>query len=140
MAMTLLELRDEIAKAIADARGHGMREKCERDAEAALGVVAPWLIKTESVIAQNAQAQHPDDAAVDSFAAALKAKLAEARVKGRGGWQDKDDCPQQRLSDMLRAHVEKGDPRDVGNFAMFLHQRGESILPAQNGQGEGASP
>jgi FAD/FMN-containing dehydrogenase len=72
---------------------------------------------------------HPDDAAVDRFAAALKAKLADARAKGRGGWQDKDDCPQQRLSDMLRTHVEKGDPRDVANFAMFLHQRGESILP-----------
>ena len=72
---------------------------------------------------------HPDDAAVDRFAAAMKAKLADARAKGRGGWQDKDDCPQQRLSDMLRAHVEKGDPRDVANFAMFLHQRGESILP-----------
>lgn len=72
---------------------------------------------------------HPDDAAVDAFAAAMKAKLAEARAKGRSGWQDKQDCPQQRLSNMLRDHVEKGDPLDVGNFCMFLHQRGESILP-----------
>lgn len=71
----------------------------------------------------------PDDIAVDAFAAAMKAKLAEARAKGRGGWQDKADCPQQRLSDMLRAHVLKGDPRDVANFCMFLHQRGEAILP-----------
>lgn len=75
--------------------------------------------------------QHSDDAAVDAFAAAMKAKLAEARTKGRGGWQDKADCPQQRLSDMLRAHVDKGDPRDVANFCMFLHQRGEAILPAE---------
>ena len=74
---------------------------------------------------------HPDDAAVDAFAEAMRAKLAEARAKGRGGWQDKTDCPQQRLSDMLRAHVEKGDPRDVANFCMFLHQRGEAIMPAQ---------
>jgi hypothetical protein len=73
-------------------------------------------------------AQHPDDAAVDRFAAALKAKLAEARAKGRGGW-DTDECNAQMLSDMLRDHVAKGDPRDVGNFAMFLHQRGESIVP-----------
>ncbi len=74
---------------------------------------------------------HPDDAAVDAFAAAMKAKLAEARAKGRGGWQDKADCPHQRLSDMLRAHVEKGDPRDVANFACFLWNRGEGILPAE---------
>jgi len=41
------------------------------------------------------------------------------------------NCPQQRLSDMLRVHVEKGDPRDVANFCMFLHQRGEAILPVE---------
>jgi hypothetical protein len=79
---------------------------------------------------------HPDNTAVDAFAVAMKAKLAEARAKGRGGWQDKDNCPQQRLSDMLRAHVEKGDPRDVANFCMFLHQRGEAILPVPPGAGQ----
>lgn len=70
---------------------------------------------------------HPDDAAVDAFAAEMKAKLAEARAKGRGGWQNEEPSMQQRLSDMLRSHVEKGDPRDVANFCMFLHQRGEGI-------------
>lgn len=74
---------------------------------------------------------HADDIAVDRFAAAMKEKLAYARAKGRGGWQDKSDCTQQRLSDMLRAHVEKGDPRDVANFCMFLHQREEAILPVE---------
>jgi hypothetical protein len=73
-------------------------------------------------------ADHPDDIAVDAFAAAMKAKLAAARAKGRGGWRDIEECPQQRLSDMLREHVAKGDPRDVANFCMFLQQRGESIL------------
>lgn len=74
--------------------------------------------------------QHPDDLAVDRFAVAMKAKLAAARAKGRGGWEDKTDCTQQILSDMLRAHVEKGDPRDVANFSMFLHERGEAISAA----------
>lgn len=74
--------------------------------------------------------QHPDAAAVDAFAHAMKVKLAVARAKGRGGWQDKDECSAQMLSDMLRAHVEKGDPRDVANFCMFLHHRGEAIQPA----------
>lgn len=72
-----------------------------------------------------------DDAAVDAFARAMKSKLADARANGRGGWHDRDACPQERLSDMLRAHVEKGDPRDVANFCMFLHQRGECILPCE---------
>ncbi|KAF1005430.1 MAG: hypothetical protein GAK28_03182 [Luteibacter sp.] len=79
---------------------------------------------------------HPDDVAVDAFAVALKAKLAEARAKGRGGWNGDEPGMQQRLSDMLRAHVEKGDPRDVANFAMFLHQRGEAILPAEQATGD----
>lgn len=74
-------------------------------------------------------AHHPDDEAVDRFAAELKAKLADARAKGRGGWEDKAQVSAQDLSDMLLAHVFKGDPRDVANFAMFLHQRGESIAP-----------
>lgn len=72
-----------------------------------------------------------DDASVDAFAGAMKAKLAEARAKGRGGWNRTDECSQSTLSEMLRAHVHKGDPRDVANFCMFLHQRGESIMPSQ---------
>lgn len=74
-----------------------------------------------------AQAQHPDDAAVDRFAAAMKTKLAQKRAEGRGGWEDKTQCSQDRLSLMLRGHVAKGDPVDVANFAMMLHQRGERI-------------
>jgi hypothetical protein len=31
---------------------------------------------------------------------------------------------------MLREHVEKGDPRDVANFCMFLWARGEGIAAA----------
>ena len=72
------------------------------------------------------QAPHPDDAAVDRFAASMKAKLASARAKGRSGWDDKALCQQESLALDLRKHVNKGDPVDVGNFAMMLHQRGES--------------
>ncbi|MFC4620824.1 hypothetical protein ACFO3A_01145 [Comamonas nitrativorans] len=73
------------------------------------------------------QATHPDDEAVDRFAAELKAKLADARAKGRGGWEDKAKVSAQALSDMLLAHVFKGNPRDVAAFCMLLHQRGEAI-------------
>lgn len=92
-----------------------------------------------------AQAPHPDDVAVDRFAAAMKAKLAKKRAEGRAGWDNKEDCSQDRLSLMLRAHVAKGDPVDVGNFAMMLHQRGERIsgrdeaLPAADGDALDAS-
>ncbi len=75
--------------------------------------------------------QHQDDLAVDAFAAAMKAKMAEARAKGRGGWQDPAHCTAEDLSRMLREHVEKGDPRDVANFCMMLHQRGEAIAARQ---------
>ena len=77
-----------------------------------------------------AREEHPDDLAVDRFAVAMKAKLAKKRADGRGGWQDKGDCSQQFLSDLLRGHVGKGDPVDVANLAMMLHQRGEEIAPA----------
>jgi hypothetical protein len=71
--------------------------------------------------------EHPDDLAVDRFAAAMKAKLAQKRAEGRGGWQDKSQCAAEFLSKLLREHIEKGDPLDVGNLAMMLHQRGERI-------------
>lgn len=65
-----------------------------------------------------------DERAVDRFVEAMKAKLADARAKGRRGWQH---CEPQDLSRMLREHVEKGDPRDVANFCAFLWNMGESI-------------
>ncbi|KZC32621.1 MULTISPECIES: hypothetical protein [unclassified Rhodanobacter] len=80
--------------------------------------------------AEDVELPHADDIAVEDFARAMKAKLAAARSNGRGGWANTEPGMQQRLSDMLREHVAKGDPRDVANFCLFLHQRGESILPA----------
>lgn len=70
---------------------------------------------------------HHDDLAVDRFAAAMKAKLAKKRSKGYGGWDDPEDCSIGWLSELLRKHVGKGDPVDVGNFAMMIHQRGGVI-------------
>jgi len=70
------------------------------------------------------QATHPDDAAVDRFAAAMKAKLASARAKGRSGWDSPDLCSSEKLARMLvRRGVAGGDVVDVANFAMMLHQR-----------------
>ena len=77
---------------------------------------------------------HPDDHAVNRFAAVMKGKLAAKRLQGRGGWQE-PEVPNGYLSRMLREHVDKGDPVDVANLAMLIHQRGERIAP----QNEGAS-
>ena len=71
--------------------------------------------------------QHPDDAAVDRFAAAMKAKLAKSRAKGRGGWDDPNVCSVEFLAQLLVEHLGKGNTgtfEDVANFAMMLHQRG----------------
>lgn len=73
---------------------------------------------------------HPDDAAVDALAVLMKAKLTKQRAKGYGGWDT--DCTQQRLSELLRGHVDKGDPVDVANFCAFLSARGEGITSATN--------
>lgn len=77
-----------------------------------------------------------DDDAVDCFAAAMKKKLADARKKGRGGWQS---CSQDDLSRMLREHVNKGDPRDVANFCMFLWSLGYGIAAARAQRQEGGA-
>ncbi|RWN55878.1 MAG: hypothetical protein EOR99_35085, partial [Mesorhizobium sp.] len=65
--------------------------------------------------------RHSDDIAVDHFAAAMKTKLARKREQGRGGWEDPAKCSGELLSYLLRSHVRKGDPVDVGNLAMMLH-------------------
>lgn len=78
---------------------------------------------------------HSDDLAVDRFAIAMKAKLAQKRAEGRGGWDRPDECSAELLSSMLHDHAAKGDPVDVGNFAMMLHQRGERIVPAEPANG-----
>ena len=72
--------------------------------------------------------QHTDDLAVDKFAAAMKEKLAQARAKGRCGWEE---CAPADLSAMLHEHVAKGDPRDVANFCMFLWNLEKPITPHQ---------
>lgn len=69
-------------------------------------------------------AHHSDDVAVERFAAAMKAKLARCREKGRHGWQTASAA---HLSSLLYHHMYKADPLDVANLAMMLHQNGQAI-------------
>lgn len=71
---------------------------------------------------------HADDVAVDRFAVAMKEKLAKKRAEGRGGWENKDECSAEYLSYLLIQHIWKGDPVDIANLAMMLHQRGERVV------------
>lgn len=83
--------------------------------------------RIDAALAGELPEQHPDDAAVDRFAIAMKAKLAAARRKGRGGWDDPEACSVEFLADLLVGHVGKGNPgnfEDIANLAMMLHQRG----------------
>lgn len=72
--------------------------------------------------------ESPDDRGVRRFAEAMRTKLDQKRHEGRGGWNDREAVTAEQLSEMLRRHVEKGDPVDVANFCMMLHQRGERII------------
>lgn len=83
---------------------------------------------TEVFPAAPVQAQHSDDAAIDRFAATMKAKMAASRAKGRSGWDDPAQCPVEKLAAMLCQHVEKGDPVDIANFAMMIHERQGSAI------------
>ena len=67
---------------------------------------------------------HPDDIAVDKFAVMMKEKLARARGKGRGGWDNPNECTIGSLAKMCVEHVVKGDPIDVANFCMMIVMRG----------------
>ncbi|MDN7939384.1 hypothetical protein QZM76_14055 [Burkholderia multivorans] len=95
------------------------------------GVAAPQPAQADAPA--EAREPHSDDVAVDSFAAAMKHKLALARAKGRGGWET---CSPADLSRMLREHVAKGDPRDVANFCMMLWHHGSPIVSAPADTGE----
>lgn len=68
-----------------------------------------------------------DEDAITEFAIQLKVKMATSRAKGRDGWHRKDQCTATTLSQMLREHVDKGDPIDTGILSMMLQQRGETI-------------
>lgn len=90
----------------------------------------------EKLYAPPQSEHHPDDVAVDRFSEAMKQKLGMARSKGRGDWQT---CNKEDLSRMLREHVEKGDPRDVANFCMFLWSLGHGIAQSEEPAARGDS-
>jgi hypothetical protein len=66
-------------------------------------------------------------ALVQAFADEMDMKLKSARRKGRDGWDNPKECTVDQLKEMMMKHIEKGDMRDVANFAMFIHYRIQGI-------------
>ena len=67
--------------------------------------------------------RHADDVAIDTFAQAMKNKMALKREQGENGWNSKELCTDEFLAQLLVDHVVKGDPVDVANFAMMMFAR-----------------
>ncbi len=67
---------------------------------------------------------HPDDLAVEHFAQAMREKLRLKREQGYSGWKNPHLTSTEYLAEALVRHIDKGDPVDIGNFAMMLHCRG----------------
>lgn len=68
-----------------------------------------------------------DDAAIDEFAAALKAKMAQGRAQGRGGWYDSDRATEDNIIALFIRGLDKSNPGnllDLGLLVMMLHVRG----------------
>ncbi|NKJ34140.1 hypothetical protein [Rhizobium sp. SG570] len=130
------------AEASAAAAGNVDEADPRRVLLAVLGCAATWV--AEARIIGNVRAGdisraissvlHTDYSAVDRFANAMKAKLAKKRAEGYGGWDDPDECTIEHLSKLLIRHALKGDPIDVANFAMMIHQRGAAITAGESAE------
>lgn len=59
---------------------------------------------------------------VDAFAEAMKAKLRKKILEGYKGWDD-PKWTREKIVEALKAHLEKGDPVDIANFAAFIWNR-----------------
>lgn len=75
------------------------------------------------------QERHSDDTAWDKFVEAAKAKMAEKRAEGRGGWDDPTQCNVQDLATLLVELVERGDPVNIANVCMMIWNRAQSGYP-----------
>lgn len=116
-----------LRKALSDAQLVGYRALIGAGIEKVSYSVNPLRVFVKDAPAAPAPC-HPDDFAVDHFAGAMKAKMADSRVKGRSGWNDPMQCTAGFLRQLLVKAVRKGDPVDVGNFAMMLHARGTTTM------------
>lgn len=70
-----------------------------------------------------------DQLGVDYFSSYMHTRMSLKRVNGRQGWWNPRIISTNELSQMLHKAVAGGDPVDVANYAMMIHQRGDRIQP-----------
>lgn len=89
--------------------------------------VSEWL-KVQIELAESEGGEtHSDNMVVDRFSRKMKDKLMTARMKGRSGWDDPEQCSGQVLIDLLAGHIQKdnaGNWIDLANLCMMLEERG----------------
>ncbi|SIQ14724.1 hypothetical protein SAMN05421647_102438 [Marinobacterium stanieri] len=102
-----------------------------KNSESRTHIISPQVFedalkeRDQLMLALSERLPHPDDMAVEMFAMAMREKMAQKREEGRFGWSDTSICTHELLNKLLCGHVDKGDPVDVGNFAMMLWHRHE---------------
>lgn len=74
--------------------------------------------------AQPLNGDNMDDVAVNNFAEAMRKKMALKRSQGRTGWWK---ASEEELNRLLREHLDKGDPVDIGNFAMMIFNNSQRV-------------
>lgn len=80
--------------------------------------------------------KHIDDIMVDDLCKALKARLAEKREAGRGGWEDPDQCSPGRLLAGADKHAKGGMLIDQIAYLAMLRYRGVTGEEIQAMRGE----
>ena len=114
-------IAEEPARVFFDMASPGKQEYIRADIHEA--EIEALRAENERLKSYGKNERHPDDMAVDTFAKAMKAKMKASREKGRHGWEYGNI---RYLAAQLIYHVKKGDPVDVANFCMMLHNRGQS--------------
>lgn len=69
---------------------------------------------------------HPDTKAVLDFAGKMAEKMGIERDKGKGGWDDPNECSIEELAELFIEHLFKGNEGnfiDLANFLMMLDHR-----------------
>ena len=66
-----------------------------------------------------------DTSMVDYVSELMRNKLAKKRNEGRGGWYRLHVVKNEKLLEMLKNHVDKGDMVDVLNIAAMIYTRTE---------------
>lgn len=108
---------DQLGAKVDDLRAALMPDAADNDLVPMLVFVEPKVyLETEPA------PPHSDDLAVDRFAAAMKARMAEMRAKGKSGWDDPGKCPIPFLQGGL-ARTPLSRYVDVGNYAMMIFNR-----------------